>query len=310
MAKVFGKIVEEEVTFLTQPEIEFVSLVKYAANRMPFKIIKEEGNMSNMLYRVLVPKDMDETKLKELAEKYSFSIDNEEDGGKEYRVFKQKDVEKMEDKETALVALDKENKIYAVVVGDKKDDITTKYDSTLNLDDIITAMYAMEEIIFGTLSQPAVSNQDRIDMIKKAIQNFVEFTTSILENTKAEDVITKTKKDEPDMITKAINTVFEKVEKDIRTKQEEIDKSISEFEGKVASLIDEKIKALEKAFKDESATFVTKETFDSFIKEVKEKIEEVSNVITRKSEPQEPKHVTPENKVVKTSDGYRFFTAI
>ena len=189
MAKVFGRVIEEEVTFLTEPQVEFVSLVKYAANRMPFKIIKREGIMNEMLYRVLVPKDMEQEKLEELAKQYSFSIEKEEEGDfKQYRIFKQKDVEKMEEKETALIALDKENKVYAVVVAEKKEDIEKGEYSQQTLDDVLKAMFAMEEIIYGVLTQPAAKQEERIEMIKKAIQNFMDFAMAVLEATKAEDV--------------------------------------------------------------------------------------------------------------------------
>lgn len=314
MAKVFGKVIEEEITFLTEPEIEFVSLVKYAANRMPFKIIKQEDVMSEMLYRVLVPKDMEQDKLKELAEKYSFSIENEEKGDfTEYRIFKQKDIEKAEDKETALVALDKENKIYAVVVTEKKEDIK-KYDAQ-SLDDVLRAMYSMEEIIYGVLTQPTAKQEERIDMVKKAINNFLEFAISVLENTKAEDVAKEVKKEEkkeePETdVSKIVADVVDK----ITAKQKEIDKLFEEskahLEKHLLTLLDAKINEVQEAVKSEASTFVTKDTFEETLKEIKKTIEEATNVIKKGSEISEPVNPKKAEDVKVKPNEFKFFTAI
>ena len=314
MAKVFGKVVEEEITFLTEPEIEFVSLVKYAANRMPFKIIKQEDVMSEMLYRVLVPKDMEQDKLKELAEKYSFSTENEEKGDfTEYRIFKQKDVEKAEDKETALVALDKKNKIYAVVVTEKKEDIE-KYDS-YGLDDVLRAMYSMEEIIYGVLTQPIGDQKERLEIVKKAINNFMEFAITVLENTKAEDVAKEVKKEEkkeePETdVSKIVADVVDK----ITAKQKEIDKLFEEskanLEKQLLTLLDAKINEVQEAIKSEADSFVTKDTFEETLKELKQVIEETTNVIKKGSEISEPVNTKKAEDIKVKHNEFKFFTAI
>lgn len=59
MAKVLKRIVEDEVTFLTNVNVEYVSLVNYAANRTPFKILKSDkggSDMSKVITAVLIPK--------------------------------------------------------------------------------------------------------------------------------------------------------------------------------------------------------------------------------------------------------------
>ena len=314
MAKVFGRVIEEEVTFLTDPEIEFVSLVKYAANRMPFKIIKQEDVMSEMLYRVLVPKDMEQDKLKELAEKYSFSIENEEKGDfEQYRIFKQKDIEKAEDKETALVALDKENKIYAVVVTEKKEDIE-KYDAQ-SLDDVLRAMYSMEEIIYGALTQPAAKQEERVDMVRKAISNFMEFAISVLENTKAEDVAKEVKKEEKKEETKVdISKIVADVVDKITAKQKEIDKLFEEskvnLEKQLLTLLDAKINEVQEAVKSEASAFVTKNTFEETLKEIKKTIEEATSVIKKGSEISEPVDTKKAEDLKVEQKEFKFFTAI
>jgi hypothetical protein len=268
MAKVFGRVIEEEIIFLTEPQIEFVSLVKYAANRMPFKIIKKEEIMSEMLYRVFVPKDMEQEKLEELAKQHSFSVEKEEKGNfKQYRIFKQKDIEKMEEKETALVALDKENKIYAVVVAEKKEDIEKEYSSEQSLDDILRAMYAMEEIIYGSLTQPAAKQEERIDMIKKAIQNFMDFAMAVLETTKAEDVaeFEGVEKEEAEIkighiVSDTIEKMIEKLDSKILSKQEDLEKDLNNFKASIKEelqkSIEEHIKGIQEAIKE--AGFIPK----------------------------------------------------
>jgi len=314
MAKVFGKVIEEEVTFLTDPEIEFVSLVNHAANRMPFKIIKQEDVMSEMLYRVLVPKDMEQDKLKELAEKYSFSTENEEKGNfTEYRIFKQKDIEKAEDKETALVALDKENKIYAVVVTEKKEDIE-KYDAQ-SLDDVLRAMYSMEEIIYGVLTQPAAKQEERVDMVKKAINNFMEFAISVLENTKAEDVAKEVKKEEKKEEPKVdVSKIVADVVDKITAKQKEIDKLFEEskanLEKQLLTLLDAKINEVQEAVKSEANSFVTKDTFEETLKEIKKTIEEATSIIKKGSEVSEPVDTKKAEDVKVEQKEFKFFTAI
>ncbi len=62
-AKIVTEEVEKEVTMMTQPEAHFVSLVKHAANRMPFRVIKsqkggESNSMSFVVQSILVPKEM------------------------------------------------------------------------------------------------------------------------------------------------------------------------------------------------------------------------------------------------------------
>ena len=314
MAKVFGRVIEEEVTFLTDPEIEFVSLVKYAANRMPFKIIKQEDVMSEMLYRVLVPKDMEQDKLKELAEKYSFSIENEEKGDfEQYRIFKQKDIEKAEDKKAALVALDKENKVYAVVVAEKKEDIE-KYD-TQSLDDVLRAMYSMEEIIYGALTQPAAKQEERIDMVKKAINNFMEFAISVLENTKAEDVAKEVKKEEKKEETEIdVSKIVADVVDKITAKQKEIDKLFEEskanLEKQLLTLLDAKINEVQEVVKSEANAFVTKNTFEETLKEIKKTIEEATSVIKKGSEISEPVDTKKAEDLKVEQKEFKFFTAI
>lgn len=315
MAKVFGKVIEEEVNFLIDPEVEFVSLVKYAANRMPFKIIKQEDIMGGMLYRVLVPKDIDEEKLKELAEKYSFKTDKEVEGDfKSYKVFEQDTTEKSDDVETVLVALDKDEKVYAVVAKTEE-----KQESAQTLEDIVRAMYAMEDIIYGTLSQPAAKPEDRINMIKNAIQNFMDYAMVVLSQTKADDVIEEKKKDdkkeEKEEKDVDIAEIVAKTVNEIIQKQQEAEKMISEFkENTVKSLtelIDTKIKEIYETISKEVGELVRLETFEKTIDEIKKELESMTTVVKRGSELGEgiktQKQEDSKPAIVKE---FKFFTAI
>jgi len=40
--KIVSEVKEADVTFLTDADVQFVSLVRHGANRSPFKVIKEE----------------------------------------------------------------------------------------------------------------------------------------------------------------------------------------------------------------------------------------------------------------------------
>jgi len=257
---------------------------------------------------------MEQDKLKELAEKYSFSTENEEKGDfTEYRIFKQKDIEKAEDKETALVALDKENKVYAVVVTEKKEDIE-KYDAQ-SLDDVLRAMYSMEEIIYGALTQPAAKQEERVDMVKKAISNFMEFAISVLENTKAEDVAKEVKKEEKKEESKTdVSKIVADVVDKITAKQKEIDKLFKEskanLEKQLLTLLDAKINEVQEAVKSEADSFVTKDTFEETLKELKQVIEETTNVIKKGSEISEPVNTKKAEDIKVKHNEFKFFTAI
>lgn len=70
-AKIVTQQVEKEVTMMTEPEAQFVSLVKHAANRMPFRVVKsqkggEHKQMSFVVQSILVPKEMTGPKGSEL----------------------------------------------------------------------------------------------------------------------------------------------------------------------------------------------------------------------------------------------------
>jgi len=69
--KIVSEVKEADVTFLTDADVQFVSLVRHGANRSPFKVIKEEkeggdGKMTMVIQSILVPKN---SSLEDLAKK-------------------------------------------------------------------------------------------------------------------------------------------------------------------------------------------------------------------------------------------------
>ena len=69
--KIVSEVKEADVTFLTDADVHFVSLVRHGANRSPFKVIKEEkeggdGKMTMVIQSILVPKN---SSLEDLAKK-------------------------------------------------------------------------------------------------------------------------------------------------------------------------------------------------------------------------------------------------
>ena len=76
MAKVkeITTTIEDEVVFMVDPNVEFVSLVKYGANRAPFKVLKqeketkEESDMNKVVQSVLVRNDLSDEQIAKALE--------------------------------------------------------------------------------------------------------------------------------------------------------------------------------------------------------------------------------------------------
>ena len=69
--KVISTIVENEVTFLTDVDVEFVSMVKHGANRTPFKILKSDkggADMNKVIQAVLIPKSLSDEEAQKALE--------------------------------------------------------------------------------------------------------------------------------------------------------------------------------------------------------------------------------------------------
>ena len=195
MAKIKSFITEAEVGIMSNPEIEFVSLVGHAANRQPFKIIKGEikgGNeMPKTIYNVLVSKDVSEDRLQEIASEHSFSVDEKlEDAVEGFDVYSQ-----IEDGEVDLETRKMtqiEDGIYAVVADLKEESEAEAIEKEMeyeSLDGVADATFAMADIVLGVLRQPEADDMNRKEMIMSAISNFSNYAGAVLSTAKAEDVL-------------------------------------------------------------------------------------------------------------------------
>lgn len=215
-------IVEDEVVFMVDPKAEFVSLVRHAANRTPFAILKAEHGgkdmASKVLQAVLVPNGVSE----EVAAKHLQGCRTDEvetyDTMKKYVQVGEDQVEK----DAQVAVLDEENKVYGVFAtlkadSDKQDDQDQKADSGesteqvvekdaldwATLDDLYMELYAMADIIGGSLRQGAADPDERLGTILKAIDNFRIMAEALLSIASGEETVKA--ENHPDLVTQIIN---------------------------------------------------------------------------------------------------------
>ena len=327
MAKVKSIIRENDVTFMTQPEIDFVSLVGHAANQQPFKImkgqVKGEENMNKVIYSILVPKNIGEEKLTELGESYSFEEKDEQslEGFDVYKQVADEDVD-LENKDLAVV--DKDAGIYGIVAEKKEESKVETVDKEsmewATIDTVLDAMFSMEDIVLGVLRQPEAEIGQRKEMITNAISNFTSHVSAVLSQTKSEDVISledvelkgenvkelrTVKQEEPEVdieekLEALKTTVFEKIDEKAEEKsQAKIDEFKTEFETMKKELNDNLNAELDK--------LASKESLETEIKSVKDEVEAIKNTPkSRKSEIDEHADAVKQ-KSQRKRDGYITF---
>lgn len=196
MAKVKSIITEADVSFMTNTEVEFVSLVGHAANRSPFKIIKGEvkgeNTMPKTIYSILVSKDVTEEKLQEIVSEHNFSVDEKiEDALEGFDVYSQIEDDEVDLETRKMSAL--ADGVYAVVADLKeeseKEGLEKEEFEYETLDKVADSLFAMMDIVLGTMRQPEAEGTSRKDMIMTAVNNFTSYVGAVLANVKAEDVI-------------------------------------------------------------------------------------------------------------------------
>lgn len=308
MNSVKGVLIEDEVVFMTNPNIEFVSLVKHAANRKPFRIIKGqvkgESNMNKVIHSLLVSKDIGDDKLKELADTYSLETKDEE-ALEGFDVYKQVDDEEIQAETKSVAAV--EDGVYAVVADlaeESEVEPTEKQFDYATMDDLADAAFAMMDIVFGTMRQPEATDKQRKTQILGAVDNFKKYAEAVLTNAKAEDVATKL---EPREDLEVIKELFKPKEPEEDTKgvEEKLDELFNSMVEKIESKSEEKVQAKIDEFKqeyqemkdslnqklnEELEKFAHKEEVDKEIKDLKGELENLKNTPTqRKSEIEETK---------------------
>lgn len=194
MAKVksITTTIEDEVVFMVDPKVEFVSLVKYGANRTPFKVLKEvktkeESNMNKVVQSVLVRNDLSDEDIAKALE----GIDKRsKQKFTSFTAYPQVSVEKI-NPETAVVVKHEDVDGIFFVLGDLAEGAseggTLMVDAKeavdyATLDNLYTELYAMADVVGGAMRQENADAEFRKSTILKAIDNFRTFAEVVLES--------------------------------------------------------------------------------------------------------------------------------
>lgn len=122
--RVVSEEAEKDVTFLTDVDVEFVSLVRHGANQMPFRVVKSEDavmkggdtTLRTVIQSIILPKSATLSSVAE-QEELQWMVEAKDDQVQEfddYQKLIQIPVEKFEQESLALVKLH-DNGTYAVV---------------------------------------------------------------------------------------------------------------------------------------------------------------------------------------------------
>ena len=265
--KVVSTIIEDEVVYLSDADIEFVSLVKYGANRTPFKILKSQdkgGNiMSKVITAVLVPKSLDEEAVKAQLEGYRVDEMKEYDT---YKSYIQVTEDAIDLDSSDVIMLDKESGVLGIVASLKGDEQEPEVKIELKtvekeavdyatMDNLYMELYAMADIVAGSMRQSEADKAARSKTILTAIDNFKAFAemilTSLKENVeavKAEDhptLLDFIKRGEKEEVIKEESKAIDEeslkaliVEETGNLIKAEITSKFEDLTGKIAEVID------------------------------------------------------------------------
>lgn len=323
MAKVKSFVIEDEVVFMDDVKVEFVSLVGHAANRQPFQVIKGDKNMKKVIASVLVPKEMGEERINELSKKHQFSLDEEqEDALDGFNLFKQVSDEDIDADTKSVAIIEKEDGVYGILADpkDKRKGTEKQFDEA-DMDSIIDGMFAMSDVIIGTLRQPQVDDADRKKTVLQAIDNFQKHAEAALSNTKEEDVVdlenyevkgenleslfksketpAEEKEEDPSEMDTKISEAIEALKSELKEQfNTDLESKVKEVSDRIESLKSEIDTNLNKEF-ETVASKEEKEAIEGEVKELKDSIEELKNKTQqRHSEPGETIHKKAEKQGV------------
>jgi len=194
---------ETTVTFLKNPEVSFVSLVRHGANNTPFRVIKSNKGepMNKIVQAIRVLKDS-KADLETLVGKDFRKDTIVEDGN--YLIYEQVDKSVCNPDTKAIVVLDPANHVYAVTYellvegGQAANTVAKSSDNPLpnsvvlheNLKevdywDVFNEMYAMSDLISGSMGQSTRTSEDRKAIVLSAIDNFKAFCEAVFEDVKS-----------------------------------------------------------------------------------------------------------------------------
>jgi len=183
--------IEDTVTFMVNPTVEYVSLVKHGANRAPFKVMKSEklkevlGMANKVVQSVLIRNDVSEENISKLE-----GIDKR--SKKAYTTFTaypQIHPSKIDPKSAVVVKHEAVEGIL-FVLGDlaegESESGTLMMDAKAavdyaTMDNLYTELYAMADVVGGAMRQENAEASFRKTTILTAIDNFKTFAEIVLE---------------------------------------------------------------------------------------------------------------------------------
>lgn len=299
MAKVKSIITEADITFMKDVEVEFVSLVGHAANRQPFRIIKGEiegdKTMPKTIYSVLVSKDVTEEKLQEIVAEHNFSVDEKiEDALDGFDIYSQIEDGEVDLETRKMSAL--ADGVYAIVADLKeeseKEGLEKEEIEYETLDKVADSLFAMMDIVLGTMRQPEAEGTSRKEMIMTAVGNFSSYVEAVLANTKAEDVI-----ENLDIKSEIMKEFLPKEEDEIVFDPDEFEDTLKEeLISKFTEMLTEQVDLLKSEFNetkealnvslnDQFELYQKKEDVEKELEAVKAEIDAIKNTTkSRKSE--------------------------
>lgn len=239
--KAITTTIEDTVVFMTQPDVQFVSLVKHGANRTPFKVLKhekEDSTMKKVVQSILVkndlPKEQIEKALEGMSKKSATSF-------KTFTSYPQLSLDRCADGSFMTTKHSDIEGVY-VILADLKEGESEKGTLQMDakeaidyatLDNLYTELYAMADVVSGAMRQESAGTEFRKSTILTAIENFrnfAEVTLSSMDSEKADTFIDP--KNHPNLLFPFIKT----------EKADAKDDDISE-EEKTKAKVDEDVKA-------------------------------------------------------------------
>lgn len=188
--------VETSVQYMEDVDVTWISLVDKGANRTPFKIIKTEDAMEEVIQSIITPLAKDFDKYKELHEwPKEFKILKTENHG-EYSKFISIPIDEIDPASVKLVRLSEDENIFAVVGTPFKmegSNIIYKsviMDKPIKLNDygIVTfrdtfynEIENLMSIVNGTMELNEMDNKKKKDIIGKSLDAFKSFISAGLD---------------------------------------------------------------------------------------------------------------------------------
>lgn len=191
--KTITTTIEDEVVFMTDPDIQFVSLVKHGANRTPFKVLKhenskEETGMEKVVQAILVRNDLPEDQIAKALEGMS-KKDATNTGS--ITSYEQCPLSRCNEETLIVVKHDEIDGVFNVLadLAEDQDDKGTLIVEVgkeavdyATLDNLYTELYAMADIVSGAMRQENAGVEFRKSTIISAIDNFRTFAEVVLNN--------------------------------------------------------------------------------------------------------------------------------